>query len=166
MIFSVVQINKSIFVINKNFNHTTITTKMLKTITVNTLLLLSSLFIFNSCSKSDDNSSADHRGSPSALIAGSYHGVFGSSDSNKILIVEDKGNNTVRLSGNGTTPVELQVEYFDTGNNLNLKDVKHKTGGERIGILTYTHETGYLTFSGYRVGDNQVRISFKGNKVK
>jgi len=62
---------------------------MLKTITANTLLLLSSVFLFNSCSKSDDSSTSDFRGTPSALIAGTYIGVYGKDDFNKKLIVEN-----------------------------------------------------------------------------
>jgi len=136
---------------------------MLKTITVNTLLLLSSAFLFNSCSKSDDSSSPDYRESPSALIAGTYIGVYGKDDFNKKLFVENIGNNKVRLTGNDKTPVELEVEYFDSENILKLKDVKHKTG-DRIGVLVYKHDLGTLGFSGYKIKDNQKVIFFNGKK--
>lgn len=125
------------------------------------LVFLGILFSGTSCSSSDDNSGGVKKGSASATVAGSYMGAYDSKEFNKLLVVEDLGNNKIRMSGNDRTPIEMEVQFVSE--HTDHQDVMHKTG-ELAGVLVYVAETKTLKFSGKKIMENQKRIFFEGKK--
>lgn len=136
---------------------------MIKKIAIYSFVLISSLVVGTSCS-SDDNKSEDEKvkkGSASATVAGTYKGVYSSSEFDKLLLVEDLGNNKIRMSGNDKTPIEMEVQFVSE--YTNHQDVMHKTG-ELKGVLVYSADSKTLKFSGKRIMENQKLIFFEGRK--
>lgn len=122
------------------------------------LMILSIFFI--GCSNDDDSGTVT-KGSPSALVAGTYKGVYGSNDFNKPLYIDDLGNNKIRIYGNDKTPVEIEVQYVSE--ETSHLDVMHKTG-ELGGVFIYSADNKTLNFSGRKLTQDQVLIFFKGTK--
>lgn len=137
---------------------------MIKKIAIYSFVLISSLVVGTSCSSDDNKSDGGEgvkKGSASATVAGTYKGVYSSSEFDKLLIVEDLGNNKIRMSGNDKTPIEMEVQFVSE--YTDHQDVMHKTG-ELAGVLVYAADAKTLTFSGKRIMENQKLIFFKGTK--
>lgn len=137
-------------------------TIMKKKITLYSLMIIMFSLISFSCSSDDkdDDTNIKPSGTPSATVAGAYIGTYGKDDFNKILLVEDLGNNTIRLSGNDKTPVELKVQFISGSNAVMHANL------EPAGILAYDPSTGNLTFGGKQIQENQKLISFSGKRQK
>lgn len=124
-------------------------------------ILLSLVISLASCSSDDKHEDpAIPSGTASATVAGTYIGTYGLDDFNKTLLIEDLGNNTIRLSGNDKTPVEMKVQFI-SGSNA----VMHASL-EPTGVLAYDPSTGNLTFGGRTIQENQKVISFSGKRQK
>ncbi|WP_413511745.1 hypothetical protein [Myroides odoratus] len=136
---------------------------MIKKIAIYSFVLMGSLLIGTSCSSSDDNNGGGgiKKGSASATVAGSYMGAYDSSEFNKLLLVEDLGNNKIRMSGNDRTPIEMNVQFVSE--YTDHQDVMHQTG-ELAGVLVYSADSKTLKFSGKKIMENQKRIFFEGKK--
>lgn len=138
---------------------------MIKKIALYSFVLIGSLLVGTSCSSSDDNKGGDDggikKGSASATVAGTYKGVYDSSEFNKILVVEDLGNNKIRMSGNDRTPIEMGVQFVSE--YTDHQDVMHQSG-ELTGVLIYSADSKTLKFSGKKIMENQKRIFFEGTK--
>lgn len=135
---------------------------MIKKIAIYSFVLISSLFVGTSCSSSDDNGGdGKKKGSASATVAGTYKGVYDQSEFDKLLLVEDLGNNKIRMSGNDRTPIEMEVQFVSE--YTDHQDVMHKTG-ELTGVLVYSADSKTLKFSGRKIMENQKRIFFEGKK--
>lgn len=134
---------------------------MTKKITLYSLMAIMISLISFSCSDDDKNDETGKQsGTVSAAVAGTYIGTYGKNDFNKTLLIEDLGNNTVRVSGNDKTPVELKVEFL-AGSNV----VTH-VSLEPAGILAYEPSTVTLSFGGKRIQENQELIFFNGKRQK
>ncbi|MGG5505855.1 MULTISPECIES: hypothetical protein [unclassified Myroides] len=141
---------------------------MIKKIAIYSFVLISSLFVGVSCS-SDDNKGGDgggddnggKKGTASATVAGTYIGAYDSNEFNKILLVEDLGDNRIRMSGNDRTPIEMNVQFVSE--YTDHRDVMHQTG-ELAGVLVYSAASKTLKFSGKKIMENQKRIFFEGKK--
>ena len=134
---------------------------MIKKLVSYSFVLLGILFAGTSCSSSDDNGGSVKKGSASATVSGTYIGTYDSSEFNKLLVVEDLGNNKIRMSGNDKTPIEMEVQFVSE--YTEHQDVMHKTG-ELAGVLVYVADTKTLKFSGKKIMENQKRIFFEGKK--
>jgi|GEM_PF-6845226 len=136
---------------------------MIKKIAIYSFVLISSLVVGTSCSSDDNKSEKEEvkKGSASATVAGTYKGVYDSSEFDKLLVVEDLGNNKIRMSGNDRTPIEMEVQFVSE--YTDHQDVMHKSG-ELAGVFIYSADSKTLKFSGKKIMENQKRIFFEGKK--
>lgn len=134
---------------------------MKKKITLYSLMIIMFSLISFSCSsddKDDDNNITSD--TASATVAGTYIGTYDRNDFNKTLLIEDLGNNTVRVSGNNKTPVEIKVEFLE-GSNV----VTH-VSLEQAGLLAYEPSTETLAFTAKETQENKKAFYFNGKRQK
>lgn len=137
---------------------------MIKKIAIYSFVLIGSLLVGTSCSSDDNKGGGDEggkKGSASATVAGTYIGAYDSNEFNKLLLVEDLGNNKIRMSGNDRTTIEMNVQFVSE--YTDHQDVMHQTG-ELAGVLVYSANSKTLKFSGKKIMENQKRIFFEGKK--
>lgn len=134
---------------------------MKKKITLYSLMTIMISLISFSCSNDDkDDEPTNPLDTASATVAGTYIGTYDRNDFSKTLLIEDLGNNTVRVSGNNKIPVEIEVEFLE-GSNV----VTH-VSFEQAGLLAYEPSTETLAFTAKETPENIKAFYFNGKRQK
>ncbi|WP_314244640.1 hypothetical protein [Empedobacter tilapiae] len=133
---------------------------MTKKVAFYSFVMFAITLFFSGCSSNDDDGTIS-KGSASAVVSGTYRGAYDSKEFDKLLFIEDLGNNKIRMSGNDRTPIEMEVQFVSE--YTEDKDVMHKSG-ELAGVFIYTAGNKSLKFSGRRIQEDQKLIFFSGKK--